>query len=91
MLWETHDHAEIRFNKCVVGACVDTNRMKRKAVLLLNQHSPFKSYLSIVWRRHVKEGFVSLETIQTWIVYVCHSEGKWARQKIEVPLNRVWW
>jgi hypothetical protein len=30
-------------------------------------------------RRQVKEGFVSLET---WIVYVCHSEGEWARQKM---------
>jgi hypothetical protein len=25
-------------------------------------------------RRQVKEGFLSLETIETWIVYVCHSE-----------------
>jgi hypothetical protein len=25
----------------------------------------------------------------TWIVYVCHSAGRWARQNIEVPLNRV--
>jgi hypothetical protein len=30
-------------------------------------------------RRQVKEGFLSLET---WIVYVCHSEGEWTRQKI---------
>jgi hypothetical protein len=27
-------------------------------------------------RRQVKEGFLSLETIETWIVYVCHSEGE---------------
>jgi hypothetical protein len=33
-------------------------------------------------RRQVKEGFLSLETIETWIVYVCHSEGEWVRQKI---------
>jgi hypothetical protein len=33
-------------------------------------------------RRQVKEGFLSLETIKTWIVYVCHLEGKWARQNI---------
>jgi hypothetical protein len=39
-------------------------------------------------RRQVK-GFLSIETIETWIVYVCHSEGEWARQNIEVPLNRV--
>jgi hypothetical protein len=41
-------------------------------------------------RRQVKEGFLSLETTETRIVYVCHSEGEWARQNIEVPLNRVW-
>ena len=41
-------------------------------------------------RRLVKSGFLSLETTETWIVYVCHSEGQWARQKIEVPLNRAW-
>ena len=28
------------------------------------------------------KGFLSLETIETWIVYVCHSEGEWARQKM---------
>jgi hypothetical protein len=33
-------------------------------------------------RRRVKEGFLSLETIETWIVYVCYSEGEWERQKI---------
>jgi hypothetical protein len=32
--------------------------------------------------RQVKEGFLSLETIETYIVYVCLSEGEWARQKI---------
>jgi hypothetical protein len=41
-------------------------------------------------RRQVKEGFLSLETNETWIVYVCHSEYECLRQKIEVPLNRVW-
>ena len=40
--------------------------------------------------RQVKEGFLSLETIETWIVYVGHSEGEWARQKIYVSLNGVW-
>jgi hypothetical protein len=30
-------------------------------------------------RRQVEEGVLSLET---WIVYVCHSEGEWARQNI---------
>jgi hypothetical protein len=40
-------------------------------------------------RRQVKEGFSSLETFDTWIVYVCHSEGEWARQEIEVSLNRA--
>ena len=30
----------------------------------------------------VKEGFLSLETSETWIAYVCHSEGEWARLKI---------
>jgi hypothetical protein len=33
-------------------------------------------------RRWIKEGFSSLETIEPWIVYVCHSEGEWARQNI---------
>jgi hypothetical protein len=33
-------------------------------------------------RRHVKEGFLSLETIETEIVYVCHLEGEWARQDL---------
>ena len=26
--------------------------------------------------RQIKEGFLSLETIETYIVYVCHSEGE---------------
>jgi hypothetical protein len=39
-------------------------------------------------RRRVKEGFLSFETIETWIV--CHSEVEWARQIIEVPLNGMW-
>jgi hypothetical protein len=38
-------------------------------------------------RRQVKEGLLSLATAETWTVYVYHSEGEWARQKIEVPLN----
>jgi hypothetical protein len=33
-------------------------------------------------RRQVKEGFLSLDAIETWIVYVCHSEGEWTRQNI---------
>jgi hypothetical protein len=33
-------------------------------------------------KRQVKEGFLSLEIIERWIVYVCHSEGEWARQNI---------
>jgi hypothetical protein len=37
-------------------------------------------------RRQVKEGFLSLETIETWIVYVCHSEGD---KIFAVPLNGV--
>jgi hypothetical protein len=31
-------------------------------------------------RREIKEGH--LETIKTWIMYVCKSEGEWARQTI---------
>jgi hypothetical protein len=27
----------------------------------------------------VKDGFLGLET---WIVFMCHAEGEWARQKI---------
>jgi hypothetical protein len=34
-------------------------------------------------RRPVKEGFLSFEAIETWVVYDCHSEREWARQKIE--------
>jgi hypothetical protein len=41
------------------------------------------------WRRQVKEGFLSIEATDTWIVYVCHSEGKRARTYIELPLNGV--
>jgi hypothetical protein len=41
-------------------------------------------------RRQVKEGFLSLETIETRIVYVCHSEGEWERQNISKPLNGEW-
>jgi hypothetical protein len=33
-------------------------------------------------RRRVKEGFLGFETIETWILYVCHLEGGWARQNI---------
>jgi hypothetical protein len=33
-------------------------------------------------KRQVEEGFLSLETIETWTVYVCHSVGEWARQNI---------
>jgi hypothetical protein len=33
-------------------------------------------------RRQVKEGFLRLETIETWIVYERHSEGEWARQNM---------
>jgi hypothetical protein len=32
--------------------------------------------------RQVKEGFLSLETTEPWIVHVYHSEGGWTRQKI---------
>jgi hypothetical protein len=41
-------------------------------------------------RRQVIEGVLSLEMIETWIVYVCHSEGEWARQKISMTLYGVW-
>jgi hypothetical protein len=40
-------------------------------------------------RRQVKGVFLSIETIETWIVYVCHSEGEWETQHFEVPLNWV--
>ena len=33
-----------------------------------------------------EEGFLSLETIETWIVYVYHSEGEWARPNISNDL-----
>jgi hypothetical protein len=36
-------------------------------------------------RRQVKEGFLSLESIETWIMYVCHSEGEWT-----ITLNGIW-
>jgi hypothetical protein len=41
-------------------------------------------------RRQVKEGFLSLETSETWVLFECHSEGEWARQNIYVPLSGVW-
>jgi hypothetical protein len=44
-------------------------------------------------RRQVKEGFSSLETMKTWIVFLggdwARIEDGWARQKIEVPLKGV--
>jgi hypothetical protein len=42
--------------------------------------SPIKSTSISVdeGRRQVKEGFLSLETIERWNVFVCHSEGEWA-------------
>jgi hypothetical protein len=47
-------------------------------------HAQFKGTLifclahsiSVNGRIQVKEGFLSFETIVTWIVYVCHSEGE---------------
>jgi hypothetical protein len=30
--------------------------------------------------KQVKERFSSLETIETWVVYVCLSEGEWEKQ-----------
>jgi hypothetical protein len=33
-------------------------------------------------KKQVKEGFLNLQIIETWIVYVSYSEGKWARQNI---------
>jgi hypothetical protein len=41
-------------------------------------------------RRTVKEGFLSIRTTETLIVYVGQAEGEWARQKIGVPLNGMW-
>ena len=38
-------------------------------------------------RRRVKEGVLSLETIETWMMFV--SEGGGSRQIIKEPLNRV--
>jgi hypothetical protein len=32
-------------------------------------------------KKQVKEGFLSLETNDTWIVYVCHSENEWKDKK----------
>jgi hypothetical protein len=40
-------------------------------------------------RRHVKESFLCLETIETWIVYMCHSEGEWAGQNVSVKTHFV--
>jgi hypothetical protein len=52
--------------------------------------SPVKSNVISIDEGVETEIFLSLETIEIWIVYVCHSEGEWARQKFEVFLNRVW-
>jgi hypothetical protein len=32
-------------------------------------------------RRQVKDGFLSLETVETWIAYVCQSESEWEKNK----------
>ena len=40
-------------------------------------------------RRQVKEGFLSLDNFETRIVYMCHAEGEWARQKINA-FRSVW-
>ena len=53
--------------------------------------SPVKSTSISVDEGEVKEGVLSLETVELWSVYVCHSEGEWARQQIEAPLNGGWW
>jgi hypothetical protein len=44
--------------------------------------SPVKSTSISVDEGKVKERCLSLETIETWIVYVCYSEDERARQKI---------
>jgi hypothetical protein len=41
-------------------------------------------------RRQVKEGFLSLETIETWIVYVCHSEVEWAQSTTQRTSSQLW-
>jgi hypothetical protein len=32
--------------------------------------------------RQAKDECLSLETIEKWMMYVCHLEGEWARQNI---------
>ena len=32
----------------------------------------------------------TIEMIETWIVYVYHSEGEWVRKNIELPLKELW-
>ena len=46
--------------------------------------------ISVDEGEETQEGFLCLERFETWIVHVFHSEGEWARQNIEVLLNRVW-
>ena len=47
--------------------------------------------LQSVWmkgKRQVKEGDLSLETIETWMVYVCHSEHAFERGMVVGAFQR---
>ena len=56
-----------------------TNQVKAMIPYWCHLLNPLQSVL-MNERRQVKEGFLAL-TIETCIVYVCLSKGKWARQK----------
>ena len=51
-----------------------TDQVKAMIPYLCHFLNPIQS-VSMKGSRQVKDGFLSLETIETWIVYVCHSES----------------
>jgi hypothetical protein len=55
------------------GACGPVNNR----VMLLEPENPNSTG---TWGDAMRRP-LSLGTIETWIVHVCHSEGEWARQK----------
>ena len=65
--------------ECTLSVCI-----KHQEHLFIPWHRMTRSIqvkAMIPWRgrRQFKAGFLSLETIEAWIVSVCHLEGKWAK------------
>ena len=47
----------------------------------MNPGERYDPLLTERWTQVIKEGCLRLETIETWIVYMCHSEGEWGKTK----------